>query len=245
MAESAKERTAFRYHLGLFQFRRMPFGLRNGPSIFQRIMQGMLAPFLWLFTLVYIDDIVIFSSHGITLSPPKCSVGYASILLLGQKVSRLGLSTYQEKVRAIVDLARPRSISDLQKFLGMVVYFSSYIPFYSFIAAPLFALLRKGVKWTWNAEHEIAFTQVKSALSSAPVLGHPECGQPYHLYTDASDFALGASLQQVQSIAVKDLKGTPMYNHLTKAWNAGVDCWKVSDTVDILLSGSRSSDMRT
>jgi hypothetical protein len=55
------EKTVFRMHWGLFQFRRMPFGLRNGPSIFQRVMQGILAPYLWIFCLVYIDDIVIYS----------------------------------------------------------------------------------------------------------------------------------------------------------------------------------------
>ncbi|RDB18869.1 hypothetical protein Hypma_014481 [Hypsizygus marmoreus] len=240
MAEEAKEKTAFRCHLGLWQFKRMPFGLRNGPSIFQRIMQGVLAPFLWLFTLVYIDDIVVFSKSwdehlvhldkvlsaisaaGITLSPPKCFVGYSSILLLGQKVSRLGLSTHQEKVSAILDLVRPKSIHDLQKFLGMAVYFSSYIPFYSLIAAPLFALLRKGVKWTWRAEQEIAFQQVKDALASAPVLGHPIQGSPYRLYTDASDIALGASLQQVQPMLIADLIGTPAYDRLRKAWDAGL-----------------------
>ncbi|KAI5822999.1 hypothetical protein K523DRAFT_201078, partial [Schizophyllum commune Tattone D] len=67
----------------------------------------------------------------------KCHIGYHSILLLGQKVSRLGLSTHAEKVAAILDLERPTNVHDLQKFLGMVVYFSSYIPFYSFIASPL------------------------------------------------------------------------------------------------------------
>jgi hypothetical protein len=122
----------------------MPFGLRNGPSVFQRVMQGVLAPFLWLFTLVYIDDIVLFSKSweehllhlnqvlgaiakaGITLSPPKCFVGYTSILLLGQKVSRLGLSTHREKVTAILDLATPRHVSDLQKFLGMCLFRGLY-----------------------------------------------------------------------------------------------------------------------
>ena len=61
IAPEDKEKTAFHCHRGLFQFRRMPFGLRNGPAIFQRIMQGILAPYLWIFTLVYIDDIVVFS----------------------------------------------------------------------------------------------------------------------------------------------------------------------------------------
>ena len=90
-------------HRGLWQFVRMPFGYKNGPSIFQRIMQNVLAPFLWIFTLVYIEDIVIFSltledhiSHldqvfkviegsGVTLSITKCHFGYQSLLLLGQK----------------------------------------------------------------------------------------------------------------------------------------------------------------
>jgi hypothetical protein len=142
MEEEAKDKTAFRSHRGLWQFKRMPFGLRNGPSIFQRIMQGVLAPYLWLFTLVYIDDIVVFSKSweehlvhldrvlsaisaaGITLEPKKCFIGYSSILLLGQKVSRLGLSTHREKVAAIQELARPTSVNDLQKFLGMVNYFA-------------------------------------------------------------------------------------------------------------------------
>jgi len=93
-----KEKTAFRTHHGLFQFLRMPFGFQNGLAVFQRVMQNVLSPFLWIFTLVYIDDIVIFSktfeehlSHinkvlrailksGITSSPQKCHFGYAARL---------------------------------------------------------------------------------------------------------------------------------------------------------------------
>lgn len=124
--EEDRSKTAFRTHRGLYQFRRMPFGLRNGPSIFQRIMQSVLAPYLWIFTLVYIDDIVVYSktfdehlehlkavlqavsTAGITLSPSKCHSGYHSLMLLGQKVSRLGLSTHKDKVDAIVQLAPPK-----------------------------------------------------------------------------------------------------------------------------------------
>ena len=228
--EEECKKTAFRCHLGLWQFQRMPFGLRNGPSIFQLLMQGILAPYLWLFTLVYIDNIVVFSKSceehlyhldlvlgaiakaGVTLSPTKCFIGYLSILLLGQKVSQLRLSTHQEKVQAILDLERLTSVTDLQKFLGMVVYFSQYIPYYSFIVAPLFALLKKGVKWRWEAEHETAFHKAKETLAKAPILGHPMQGSLYQLYMDMSDIALGACLQQVQPIAVGDLKGLPVYD---------------------------------
>ncbi|KAF9470753.1 hypothetical protein BDN70DRAFT_780558, partial [Pholiota conissans] len=67
----------------------------------------------------------------------KCHFGYQSILLLGQKVSRLGLSTHKEKVQAITELDYPRNVHELQVFLGMMVYFSAYIPFYAWIVHPL------------------------------------------------------------------------------------------------------------
>ena len=100
-----RENLAFRTHRGLWQFVRMPFGYKNGPSIFQRIMQNVLAPFLWIFMLVYIDDIVIFSltfedhilhldqvfqaieKSRVTLAVTKCHFGYQSLLLLRQKAS--------------------------------------------------------------------------------------------------------------------------------------------------------------
>ena len=254
------EKTAFRTHRGLFQFRRMPFGLRNGPSIFQRVMQGILAPYLWLFCLVYIDDIVVYSKSyedhihhldkvleaiekaGITLSPNKCHLFYGSILLLGHKVSRLGLSTHEEKVRAILELDRPRKLSQLQTFLGMVVYFSAFIPYYAFVCAPLFHLLRKDCRWKWGAEEEYAFQSAKEALQGSPVLGHPIEGRPYRLYTDASDEAAGCALQQVQPIAIKDLKGTRAYERLRKAYDNGLPPPKLTTTLSAKTSDSPSDD---
>ena len=254
------EKTAFRTHRGLFQFKRMPFGLWNGPSIFQRVMQGILAPYLWLFCLVYIDDIVVYSKSyeehiehldlvleaiekaGITLSPKKCHLFYGSILLLGHKVSRLGLSTHLEKVKAILDLERPKKLSQLQTFLGMVVYFAAFIPYYASICTPLFQMLRKGRKWHWGAEEEHAFESAKKALQASPVLGHPIEGLPYRLYTDASDEALGCALQQIQPIAVKDLKGTRTYVRLRKQYDAGLPPPKLTTTMSTKTPDSPSTD---
>ena len=254
------EKTAFRTHRGLFQFKRMPFGLRNGPSIFQRVMQGILAPYLWLFCLVYIDDIVVYSKSyeehidhldlvleaiekaGITLSPKKCHLFYGSILLLGHKVSRLGLSTHLEKVKAIMELDRPKKLSQLQTFLGMVVYFAAFIPYYASICSPLFQMLRKGRKWNWGAEEEHAFESAKRTLQESPVLGHPIEGLPYRLYTDASDEALGCALQQIQPIAVKDLKGTRTYNRLRKQYDAGLPPPKLTTTLSSKIADSPDND---
>ena len=234
-----REKLAFRSHRGLYQFKRMPFGYRNGPAVFQRVMQGILAPFLWIFALVYIDDIVIFSKSfdthivhlnlvlkaikesKITLSPGKCHFGYQSLMLLGQKVSRLGLSTHKEKVDAILELANPRNVHDLQIFLGMMVYFSSYIPFYAWIVHPLFQLLKRENKWKWEAEEQNAYDLCKQVLTQAPVRAHAMAGLPYRIYSDACDFALAAILQQVQPIKIKELRGTKTYEILERAYKNG------------------------
>ena len=236
IADKDKEKLAFRTHRGLFHFRRMPFGYRNGPSVFQRIMQTVLAPFLWLFALVYIDDIVVYSktfdehlkhldmvfssirNAKLTLSPNKCHLGYQSVLLLGQKVSRLGMSTHKEKVDAIIALEEPRNVKELQTFLGMMVYFSSYIPFYAWIAAPLFELLKKdGKGWRWTDRQREAFELCKQVLTNAPVRAFAMPERPYRVYSDACDYGLAAILQQVQPIQIKDLRGTRAYDRLKKA----------------------------
>ena len=147
----------------------------------------VLVPYLWIFTLVYINNIVIYSktfeehlehldqvfqaigNSGSTLSPSKCHLEYQSLLLLRQKVSRLGLSTHKEKVNAILELSEPRNVHELQTFLGMMVYFSTYIPFYTWIVAPLFILLKKEAKWEWGESQQEAFQLAKEALTGSLV----------------------------------------------------------------------------
>ena len=160
MAEEDAEKTAFRTHKGLFQFKWMPFGLTNGPPIFQCIMQSVLSPYLWLFCLVYIDNIVVYSTSyeehikhldrvlgaiekaGLTLSPAKCHLFYPLIVLLGHKVLRLGLSMRNERVKAVLELECPQKVSQLQTFLRMLVYFSAFctMPLY---AAPFSNYFRR------------------------------------------------------------------------------------------------------
>jgi hypothetical protein len=142
-------------------------------------------------------------------------------LLLGQKVSRLGLSTHKEKVDGIIQLDVPRNVSELQTFLGMMVYFSAYVPFYAWIAHPFFQLLKKGMKWEWTETHQEAFELCKQVLTNAPVRGFAMRGLPYRVYTDACDYGLAGILQQVQPILIKDLKGTRIYERLEKAYKAG------------------------
>lgn len=255
--EESRPITGIRTHRGLHQFTRMPFGWRNGPPEFQRAMQEILAPFLWLFALVYIDDIVVFSKTfdkhekhvdlvlraiskaGLTLSPPKCHLGYTSITVLGHLVSRLGLATTAEKIRAMWDIAPPKEPTSLLSFLGLAVYFASFIPYFAYMAKPLFALTRaKPQEYEWKAEHQLAFEQIKLALVSSPVRGHPEAGKPYRLYTDASGYAIAGALQQIQTIAVRDLKGTRAFDKLQNAHS------KNEPVPDLLLKLSDKHDDR-
>ena len=101
-------------------------------------------------------SIVAVREARITLSLKKCHFAYTSILLLGQKVSQLGLSMHNEKVRAITKLAAPMNLCSLQSFLGMAIYFLHYIPGYVSLATPLFELLRKNMKWNWGRIQEEA-----------------------------------------------------------------------------------------
>jgi len=244
--EESRPITAIRTHRGLHHFKRMPFGWRNGPPVFQRAMQEILSPFLWIFMLVYIDDIVVYSKtfkdhlkhvdlvlkaiadSGLMLSPPKCHLGYQSIVVLGNIVSRLGLSTHQGKLRAMWELEAPKDRKKLEMPLGPAVYFSAYIPYFLWMANPHFKnLWQKESPYSWTNTHQKCFELIKLALVSAPVRGHPEPGQAYWLYTDTSDYTIAGALQQVQYIAIKDLKGTWTYKRLHEAYKKNE---KIPDT---------------
>src|SRR5438034_303188 len=112
-------------HYGYEQLMVSTMGLTNSPGFFQHQMESILAKYLWFFILVYVDDIIVFSrskeehlyhldrilqlleDSGVTLSIAKCYFGYPSIKALGHHVSQLGLSTIEEKTKAIQNLDYP------------------------------------------------------------------------------------------------------------------------------------------
>ena len=154
-------------------------GLTNSPGFFQHWMETIFGPYLWQWVLVYIDDIIIFSwttedhlahldealrlleQSGVSLSIAKCHFGYPSITALGHHVSRLGLSTIQEKTEAIRDLDYPQSLRQLETGLGFFGYYRKFVEYYAAIAEPLMQLktagfkaaLPKGKKRQMHTEH--------------------------------------------------------------------------------------------
>ncbi len=118
------------------------------------------------------------------LSPKKCHLFYELVLLLEHKVSQLSLSTHEEKVKAILEMKASTRLFKLQTFLGMVVYFFTFILYYASIASPLFQLLCKNVWWRCGPEEDHTFQAAKRALQATPVLGHSMEGKPCQLYTN-------------------------------------------------------------
>ena len=214
MSLSSIPKTAFTCLRGLFEFTRLPFGLVNAPSQFQRAMNQVLSGLIGRNCMVYIDDIVVYSKTvadhardleeiferlkevGLQLKPSKCSFELPQVELLGHVVSAEGVKPLPTKVEAIVNLAPPTSQKAVRSFLGMVGYYREHIPNYAEIALPLTELTKKNQPFVWGDEQHESFETLKQALVQAPILAHPDPAKPYTLYTDASDQAIGAILVQ-------------------------------------------------
>ncbi len=162
--ERSRPYTAFRTHRGLFQYTRLPQGLRNSPATFQRVMEACLRGLNYKMCLIYMDDVIIFSrtfdehlKHiqqvfdclrraNLKLKPNKCFFARRKIHYLGHIVSQHGIEPDPDKVSAVKDYPTPRNVKDLRSFLGLSGYYRKFIKGYSGIAAPLYALTKKDVK---------------------------------------------------------------------------------------------------
>ncbi|CAM4520045.1 unnamed protein product [Caretta caretta] len=213
--ESAKERSAFTTHLGLYEFNVLPFGLRNAPATFQRLVDGLLAE-LGEYAVAYLDDVAIFldswADHlehlqkvlerireaGLTVKAKKCQIGLNRVTYLGHQVGQGTISPLQAKVDTIQKWPVPKSKKQVQSFLGLAGYYRRFVPQYSQIAAPLTDLTKKkqpnAVQWTEKCQK--AFNKLKATLMSDPVLRAPDFDEPFLVTTDASERGVGAVLMQ-------------------------------------------------
>ena len=209
-------KTAITTPFGLFEFTRMPFGLRNAAQTFQRFIDNVLANLPFCFK--YIDDLLIASAspdehlthlqlvfqcladHGIVINVHKSQFGVAELDFLGHHVDASGIRMLPARVQAIRDFPQPTSARQLREFLGLVNFYHRFQQNLAARLAPLHALLggRPKTQSTlmWTDAASTAFNDVKDALADAVTLHHPSPHAPYSLMVDASDLEVGAVLQQ-------------------------------------------------
>ena len=208
--EESRHFVTINTHKGLFEYKRLPFGVASAPSIFQRVMENLLQGIKGV--CVYIDDILItgsteeehlrnlaqvlqrLESAGMRLKRQKCAFLLPSVAYLGHIITQEGLHTEETKVRAIVDAPEPTNVGELRSFLGMVNYYGKFLPDLATTLAPLYHLLRKSCHWSWGTKQKKAFSQVKELLRSGRVLTHFDDRLPLVLACDASPYGLGAVL---------------------------------------------------
>ena len=207
-------KTAFRTRYGHFEYKVMPFGLTNAPAVFQHMMNDIFREYLDHFVVIYLDDILVFSSsmekhtqqvrlvlaklreHGLYAKSEKCEFDRSSVEFLGYVISPNGIMMDTKKVRTVQEWATPTRMKEVQSFLGFANFYRRFIKGFSTIAAPLVALTRKDTSFQWTTATQHAFETLKEAFTSAPVLLHPDPTKPFQVETDASDFAIGAILSQ-------------------------------------------------
>ncbi|CAL9026823.1 unnamed protein product, partial [Prunus brigantina] len=207
-------KTAFRTRYGHYEFLVMPFGLTNAPAAFMDLMNRVFRRYLDRFVIVFIDDILVYSKSRkahmkhleIVLGTlrrrqlyakfSKCQFWLDRISFLGHVISAEGIYVDPQKIEAVMNWPQPTSVTEIRSFLGLAGYYRRFVEGFSVIAASLTRLTRKGVKFEWSDECEKSFTELKTRLTTAPVLALPDDSGNFVIYSDASQQGLGCVLMQ-------------------------------------------------
>jgi len=215
MKEGDEWKTAFRTRYGLFEFQIIPFGLTNAPYTFQDMINHVLSDLLDVGVPAYMDDILVYAKteekhdrlvkevleklqdNGLAVSPEKCVSKAQEVEFLGYVIRRDGIKMSKEKVEAVLEWKTPKSLTEVQSFVGFANFYRRFIQDYSRVARPLTELTKKEKKeWSWNPEVQTAFEELKQRFTTAPILAHFDPAKPVIIESDISDFALGAILSQ-------------------------------------------------
>lgn len=211
-----QEKTAFATPFGLFEWLVMPFGLCNGPSTFERLMEYVLRNERGKGVVLFLDDVIghaktfaemiallriIFGrlrEAGLKLKPQKCQLFQRKVEFLGHVVSEKGIETNPDITQKIRDWPTPTTKRDVRSFTGLTNYYRKFAKQYAEVAAPLNALTSKDCPFRWGEDEEQSFKTLKQLLLTAPILGYPCKEGRYVLDTDASACSMGAVLSQEQ-----------------------------------------------
>ena len=233
VADEDVGKTAVITPFGLFVFPRTPFGLKNAGQDFQRLMDAILGDIPRVF--VYIDDILVASEtpeqhledlacvfkilaeNGLVVNRDKCILGKESLDFLGYRVDANGIAPLEDRVSAIQEMKPPKTIKDLQSYLGVLNYYRRFIKHAAHHLYPLYNCLKgKPKSLQWTTECQKAFEDSKAALAAATLLHHPIPGAPLALTTDASKRALAGPSNNADQVAGNLLLSTAKSYSLTR-----------------------------
>lgn len=207
-------KTAFSTEQGHYHFLRMPFGLKNAPSTFQRVMDNVLRGVQNESCLVYLDDIIVYSvslqehierlreifkrlrTANLKVQLDKSEFLRKEVAYLGHVITPQGVKPNPDKIKAIKSYPIPKTTSEIKAFLGLLGYYRRFIKDFANLTKPLTKCLKKGVKIILTPEYQECFERCKSLLTNNPILKYPDFTMPFNLTTDASNVALGAILSQ-------------------------------------------------
>lgn len=213
-----RNKTAFSTALGHFEFTRMPFGLKNAPATFQRAMNNILGDYIGKICYVYLDDIIIIgfnlenhmenlskilqrlSDFNLKIQLDKCEFLKRETEFLGHVITPDGIKPNPDKIKKILEWSLPKSPKEIKQFLGLTGYYRKFIKDYSKITKPMTRYLKKDAKVdVSNSDYIKAFNELKEIITSDQILAYPDFNLPFILTTDASNYALGAVLSQIQN----------------------------------------------
>uniref|UniRef100_A0A8K9WXI5 Gypsy retrotransposon integrase-like protein 1 n=1 Tax=Oncorhynchus mykiss TaxID=8022 RepID=A0A8K9WXI5_ONCMY len=215
-------KTAFSTTSGHYEYRVMPYGLKNAPAVFQSFVDEILRDLLGQGVVVYIDDILIYSAtraahvslvrkvlgrlleHDLYCKAEKCEFFKQSVSFLGYRISTSGVVMEDDRVTAVRNWPTPTTVKEVQRFLGFANYYRRFIRGFGQVAAPITSLLKGGpVRLRWSAEAGRAFTRLKELFTNAPVLAHPDPSLAFIVEVDASEAGVGAVLSQRSGVPPK------------------------------------------
>jgi len=202
--EGDKYKTAFNTKFGHFEHLVMPFGLTNAPAVFQSFVNDVFSEDIGKYFQVYLDDIVVYSKtleehvqhvrtilkklikHKLVAKMSKCELHKLKISFLGHVVSKDGVETDPEKIKAMAEWPQPENVKQMQSFLDFCNYYRIFIRNFSEIAKTLFKMTSKKEKFEWNEKGLSTFHKLKEMLTSPPVLAYPDHEKQFFVECDTS-----------------------------------------------------------
>ena len=211
-------KAAFKTNKGLFEPTVMFFGMCNSPATFQSMMDMTFEDIIERgCTVIYMDDIMNFSNNldtlerldkdvlqrlqdnDLYLKPTKCEFKKTKIKYLGMVITEGKITMDSVKVKGLRDWPTPTTVKEVQSFLGFGDFYRKFINKFSELAAPLNGLLKKDTLFHWTSECQESFDTLKQRFTAEPVLMMPDQSRPFQNEADASKYASGTVLTQMDS----------------------------------------------